>query len=43
MQPLDYQVMDFLQLLPPVMETSYVGHGYQMPRGHRIRDSSNNL
>ena len=42
-QPLDSQVMDILQSLPPMMETSYFGPHSQMPRGHRIRGSSNNV
>ena len=42
-QPLDSQVMNILQSLPPVMETSYFGPRSQMPRGHRIRGSSNNV
>jgi hypothetical protein len=42
-QPLDSQVMDILQSLPLVMETSYFGPRSQMPRGHRIRGSSNNV
>ena len=42
-QPVDSQVMDILQWLPHVMETSYFGPRSQMPRGHRICGSSNNV
>ena len=42
-QPLYYQVMDILQSLPHVMETSYFGPRSKMPRGHRICGSSNNI
>ena len=42
-QQLDSQVMDILQSLPHVMATSYFGPRSQMPRGHCIRGSSNNV
>ena len=42
-QPLDSLVMNILQSLPLVMETSYFGPRSQMPRGHHIRGSSNNV
>ena len=42
-QPLDSQVMNILQSFALVMETSYFGPRSQMPRGHRIRGSPNNV
>ena len=42
-QPLNSQVMDFLQSLPPVMETSYFGPRSQMPIGYHICGSLNNV
>ena len=42
-QPIDSQIMDILQTRPHVMETSYFGPRSQMPRGHHICGSSNNV
>ena len=42
-QPIDSQVMDILQSIPPVMETFHFGPHSQMPKEYRIIGSSNNV
>ena len=43
MKPLDFQVTDILQSQTLVMETSYFGPCSQMPKGHCIHGSTNNV